>query len=167
MQSGPSHSLCGRPTVCVSTIHGGVGVNTVPERTTIEIDRRIGPDEQPAAAYDELVQLVTESTDLGSCRIEHEPPFMQSHGLSDRQNQALARSVSALAQKHGQPGELVGVPYATDAAAIAATGVPTVFFGPGSIAQAHTADEFIEIDQLRTAADIFYRIASEGLTSSG
>ena len=56
-RTAPSHPLCGRPSVCVSTIHGGVGVNTVPERATIEIDRRLGPDEQPETAYDELVRL--------------------------------------------------------------------------------------------------------------
>ena len=55
------------------------------------------------------------------------------------------------------------MPYGTDAAAIAAAGVPTVVFGPGSIAQAHTADEFIEIDELQLATEIFHRIASDGL----
>jgi len=68
--------------------------------------------------------------------------------------------VAGLVQKAGRPSELVGVPYGTDAAVISATGVPTVVFGPGSIAQAHTADEFIEIDQLQFATEVFYRIAS-------
>jgi acetylornithine deacetylase len=161
--SGPLHRLCGRPSVCVSTISGGVGVNTVPERATIEIDRRIGPDEQPKRAYDELVQVVAQNSDTGKCRVEHDPPYMQSGGLGDRQNQALAKSLATLVQKHGRAGELVGVPYATDAAAIAATGVPTVVFGPGSIAQAHTADEFIDVEDLLLATEIFHQIASEGL----
>ena len=39
--TAPEHPLCGRPSVCVSTICGGVGINTVPERATIEIDRRL------------------------------------------------------------------------------------------------------------------------------
>ena len=56
-QDAPLHPLCGRPSVCVSTIHGGVGINTVPERATIEIDRRLGPDEQPETAYDDLIAL--------------------------------------------------------------------------------------------------------------
>ena len=66
-------------------------------------------------------------------------------------------------RKHGRTCELVGVPYGTDAAAISAAGVPTVVFGPGSIDQAHTADEFIEIDELELATEIFYRIACDGL----
>jgi acetylornithine deacetylase/succinyl-diaminopimelate desuccinylase-like protein len=162
-QNGPLHQLCGRPSVCVSTIHGGVGINTVPERTTIEIDRRVGPDEQPQTAYDDVVRFVTANADAGECHLNHDPPFMQSRGLSDRQNQALAKSLAALVQNHGGHGELVGVPYATDAAAIAAAGVPTVVLGPGSIAQAHTADESVAIDALHLATEIFHQIANEGL----
>jgi acetylornithine deacetylase len=52
------------------------------------------------------------------------------------------------------------VPFGTDAAILSAAGVPTIVFGPGSIAQAHTADEFIEIEELQFATEIFYRIAS-------
>lgn len=166
-QNGPLHQRCGRPSVCVSTIHGGVAVNTIPERATIEIDRRLGPDEERQEAYDQLVQLVTDSADTGECRVEHEPPFMDSRGFSDRHNQALASALSALAQKNGRKGELVGVAYATDAAPVAALGVPTVVFGPGSIAQAHTADEFISIAELQLGADVFHQIAMHGLKRSG
>jgi acetylornithine deacetylase len=58
---------------------------------------------------------------------------------------------------------LIGVPFGTDAAAIAATGIPTIVFGPGSIEQAHTADEFIEIKELQLATEIFYHVACTGL----
>jgi acetylornithine deacetylase len=51
------------------------------------------------------------------------------------------------------------VPYSTDAASLAAAGVPTVVFGPGSIAQAHTADEWLSLDELEQAAEILYRFA--------
>ncbi len=80
-----------------------------------------------------------------------------------KQNQLLANSLTALVQKNGRSIESVGVPYATDAAAIAAVGVPAVVFGPGSIAQAHTADEFIEVDALRLATEIFYQVTTQGL----
>jgi acetylornithine deacetylase/succinyl-diaminopimelate desuccinylase-like protein len=162
-QSGPKHRLCGRPSACVSTFHGGVGVNTVPELAMIDIDRRLGPDENAEAAFDELVRFVAQHADVGGCRVEHDPPFMQCGGLSDGQNRPLARQLANLVQRHGRQPELVGVPYATDAAAIAAAGVPTVVVGPGSITQAHTADEFISIDELRLATEIFFEIAHNGL----
>jgi acetylornithine deacetylase len=160
--SAREHPLCGRPSVCVSTIHGGVGINTVPERATIEIDRRLGPDEQSAAAYRELVGFISEQADVGSCRVEHDPPFMDSGGLGDRQNRPLAERVAKLVREAGRSSDLIGVPFGTDAAAIAAAGVPTVVFGPGSVAQAHTADEFLEIDELHAAVEVFYRIANGG-----
>ena len=162
--SAPEHPLCGRPSVCVSTIHGGVGINTVPERATIEIDRRLGPDEQPDAAYDELVRYVAENADVGRCRVEHDPPFMQSSGLSDKHNRPLAERLAELVREsRPQRANWSACRIGTDAAAIAAAGVPTVVFGPGSIAQAHTADEFIEVDELQLATEIFHRIASDGL----
>ena len=65
VESAPAHQLCGRPSVCVSTIHGGVGINTVPDRATIEIDRRISPGEDPTLAYADLVRHVADRADIG------------------------------------------------------------------------------------------------------
>ena len=160
------HPLCGRPSVCVSTIQGGVGINTVPEQATIEIDRRIAPDDRPADAYRQLVEHITATTDVGRCRVEHDPPFMDSHGLSDKNNRRLAERVAKLARASGRNAAIIGVPYGTDAAAFSAVGVPTIVFGPGAIAQAHTADEFIEIEELKLGAELFYRIAVGGMTSA-
>jgi acetylornithine deacetylase/succinyl-diaminopimelate desuccinylase-like protein len=156
------HPLCGRPSLCVSTIQGGVGINTVPDRATIEIDHRLPPGESPETAHAAVVAYIDETVELGDCRIEHDPPFMHSRGMVDAVNRPLADSVAALVRDAGRQSELVGVRFGTDAGAIAGTGVPTIVFGPGSIAQAHTVDEFIEIDELELATRLFYRIACEG-----
>ena len=92
--SAREHPLCGRPSVCVSTIHGGVGINTVPDRATIEIDRRVSPGEDPAAAYADLVRYVAEKADVGRAQVIHDPPFMKSVGLSDETNRTLADRVA-------------------------------------------------------------------------
>jgi acetylornithine deacetylase len=55
----------------------------------------------------------------------------------------------------------VGVPYGTNAATIAAAGIPTVVLGPGSIDQAHTVDEWIAIDQLEAAVEALCEIAQD------
>jgi acetylornithine deacetylase len=164
--SGPAHPLCGRPSVCVSTIRGGVAINTVPERATIEIDRRLAPGESPDAAFKALKAHIAENVDLRGCQIHHDPPFMQSVGLSDESNRGLAERMAAAVRENGRSSELVGVPFGTDAAAISAAAVPTVVFGPGSIEQAHTADEFISIEELELATEIFYRLARDGLRSA-
>jgi acetylornithine deacetylase len=158
-----AHPLCGRPSVCVSTMHGGVAINTVPERATIEIDRRLAPAENPHAAYEALIRHIADCAEVEGCQIQHDPPFMQSVGLSDDANRGVAERVAGIVREHGRSSELVGAPFGTDAAAISAAGVPTVVFGPGSIEQAHTADEFIAIEELQLATEIFYRIARDGL----
>jgi acetylornithine deacetylase len=61
---------------------------------------------------------------------------------------------------------IVGVPFGTDAAAIAAVGVPSIVFGPGSIDQAHTADEWLALDQLERASEALYQFARRGLASA-
>jgi acetylornithine deacetylase len=163
-KAAAEHPLCGRPSVCVSTIHGGVGINTVPERATIEIDRRLGPEEQPVVAYNELIQLIGDQADVGGCRVEHDQPFMDSGGLCDKHNRIFAERLARLVQNCGRRSELTGVPFGTDAAILSAAGIPSIVFGPGSITQAHTADEFREIDALQFATEIFHRIAFEGLS---
>lgn len=157
------HPLCGLPAVCVTTIQGGVGINTVPDEATISIDRRIGPDENPAAAFDDLVQYIAQNASLGVARLEHDPPFMKSSGLRDAGNRPIAQRLAQLVRGRGRTSELVGAPYGTDGAAIGASGVPTVVFGPGSVRQAHTADEYIEVTELELGVELFHQIAVTGL----
>jgi acetylornithine deacetylase len=49
----------------------------------------------------------------------------------------------------------VGAPWFSDAAHLSHAGIPSVCLGPGSIDQAHTADEFIEISALEEGAGFF------------
>jgi acetylornithine deacetylase/succinyl-diaminopimelate desuccinylase-like protein len=54
------------------------------------------------------------------------------------------------------PG-LSPAPWFCDAAILADAGVPSIAIGPGSIAQAHTKDEFIAVDDLEESAAFFQR----------
>jgi acetylornithine deacetylase len=155
------HPLCGRPTLNVGTVQGGLSVNTVPDRATIEIDRRVLPGEDPRAAYEHVVDYLARSL-AEPARIEHERPFMQTTGLADHDNGSLADSLVATARAVVGRSETIGVPYGTNAAATSAAGIPSVVFGPGSITEAHTADEWLALDQLELAAEVYYRFAAEG-----
>ncbi len=149
--------LCGRPTLVVSTIRGGVGINLVPEQCMLEIDRRLVPGESPTQARKHLIDWLASRADL-DFPIQHDEPFMVSAGLARDKNAGLAGQLAAHAAAFGGGGQL-GVPYGTDAESISAAGVPTVVFGPGSITQAHTADEWIELAEVEQAAEILYRLA--------
>ncbi len=154
-----THPLCGPATLNVGTIAGGLSVNTVPDHCTIEIDRRIVPGEEHQTARQHLIDHLQREAGL-DFTLEHEAPFLLALSLADEHNRPLAERLAAAASGLVEPCRPVGVPYGTDAAAFAAAGVPTVVFGPGSIAQAHTADEWIALDQVEKAAEIYYRFVT-------
>jgi acetylornithine deacetylase/succinyl-diaminopimelate desuccinylase family protein len=154
------HPLCGRPTLSVGTIAGGISVNTVPDRCSIEIDRRLIPGENPNQVFRQVIDYVSRET--GDAGVEHETPFMIGVGLADGDNAAVAERMSAAAQRAGIDSRAIGVPFGTDAAVISAAGVPSIVFGPGSIDQAHTADEWLSLDELASASEALYEFARTG-----
>ncbi len=147
-----SHPLLGGPTLSVGTIRGGLSVNTVPDQCTIEIDRRLLPGESADEAFAAVRAHVAQSAPVEG--IEHEPPFLAAPGLASVDNQELAAALSQSARRSGTGARHLGVPFGTDAGTLAAAGIPTVVFGPGSIQQAHTKDEWIDVEQLRRAVAI-------------
>ena len=158
-----SHPLVGHPTLSVGLVSGGLSVNTVPDRATIEIDRRVLPGEDPQAAFDHAIDFINSRIVAGTPVI-HDPPFMFTRGLADDKNGELAERLGGVIRAHASPetsaGDSIGVPFGTDAPHYAATGCPTVVFGPGSIDQAHTADEWLDLDELRTASEVLYDFAA-------
>jgi acetylornithine deacetylase len=152
---------CGPATATVTTFHGGLGPNTIPDRAVIDVDRRLAPHEDPAEAYRELVERIAAEADAHGCRFEHAAAWMQSRGMAAEGNLAWAERVAAVAGGMGLGGAICGAPYGTNAASIAAAGIPVVVCGPGSIEQAHTADEWIAEEQLAAGERFFKRLARE------
>jgi acetylornithine deacetylase len=148
------HPLCGGATLSVGRIHGGVSVNTVPDGCTIELDRRVIPGEDHAQVLADLQEFVTRRLDF---EVVFETPWLNGPALGDDDNAWLAGPLLECIAQVAGPHRAVGVPYGTHASRTSIAGVPSVVFGPGSIAQAHTRDEFIEIDQLEKAAEVYYR----------
>ncbi len=151
------HPLLGRPTLSVGVIAGGISVNTVPDHCYIEIDRRMMPEENPEEVYRHVVDFVAQRTDAA----QHDPAFIVAPGLSSTNNGPLADRLVEVACRLGNPSEKIGVNYGTDAAAYGPLGVPVVVFGPGDIAQAHTEDEWLALDQLHKAADVLFEFGRD------
>jgi acetylornithine deacetylase/succinyl-diaminopimelate desuccinylase-like protein len=155
------HPLCGHPTLSVGLISGGISVNTVPDRCTIEIDRRVLPGEDPEVAYRHAIDYLSTVVPVGTPVI-HDKPFLMTYGLADDNNQAFGDQLGgAIRERVPDAGQLIGVPFGTNAPHYARTGCPTVVFGPGSIDQAHTADEWLEVEQLQSASEILFDFARE------
>ena len=155
----PPHPLCGPPTLSVGRIEGGISVNTVPDECAIEIDRRVIPGEGGIDAVAEVAEYLRQRLDF---EVEMLPAWTRAPALPDAENVIWADRLLPHVRAVRGRGEKVGVPYGTHASRLAAVGLPSVVFGPGSIAQAHTKDEWIAVDELRAAAEIYYRFAAAG-----
>ena len=156
------HPLVGVPTISVGLIEGGISVNTIPDKCQIEIDRRVLPGNDPLGAYqhavDHILEQLRSDAPEGIEGIEFDPPYHSKPGLADECNGDFADLLSGVIRDCGHPGNQIGVSYGTDAYAFSSRKIPTVVFGPGSIDQAHTVDEWVEIEQLKEATRIIERL---------
>lgn len=157
-QFTPYHELCGGATLSVGRIYGGTSVNIVPHECIIEIDRRLVPGEDPKQVIPHLEAYLRERVDVN---FEMLPSWIEAGALSDADNGPWSDKLLSQVEAVSGPHEKQGAWYCTNAAAFSAAGVPSIVFGPGSIAQAHTADEWIEVAQLRQACEIYYRLCAE------
>ena len=155
--SRPAHPLCGPATLSVGRIEGGSSVNDVPDSCHIEVDRRVIPGEDRLAVRDELSDYLRSRLDF---EVTHDAPYCASPPLGDEANGALSQDLMQTIMNVVGPRQIIGVPYGTHASRFARVGVPSVVFGPGDIAQAHTKDEWIEISQLQHAAEIYFQYCS-------
>ncbi len=152
--------LLGPPTVSVGRIEGGLSVNTVPERCRIEVDRRLIPGEDGDDAPRELAGFLRDHLVDGT-PFDMDAPWMCKAALSPAGSEELVARLGAAIDAVCGRHRVMGVPYGTDAPTVAEAGVPAVVFGPGDIAQAHTCDEWVSLEQVEQASEILYRLATQ------
>jgi acetylornithine deacetylase len=150
--------LLGPATISVGVIRGGVGVNTVPDRCEIEIDRRLIAGENPDAPSAHLLAFLRDKAGI-DFPIELTEPAIRMPALSPQGSDEIQKLLGAAIDAERGTHEVRPVPYGTDAATLAWAGIPSVVFGPGDIAKAHTVDEWVPLDEVETAANILYRLA--------
>lgn len=140
----PKHPLLGLPTSNLGSICGGSQPNIVPASCSIEVDRRTLPGETEASVTKEIAEL------LRARKLKVEFNLLKGAPCLPLETDPKLPLVQQFMRSVGQT-KPVGVHYFCDAAVLSAGGIPSVVFGPGDIAQAHTADEWIELDQLERA----------------
>ena len=122
-----SDETLGPLTFNLGTIQGGSRINIVPDLCEAKIDIRTIPGQDLAPLLDSLAEQFP--------GVEFEPRILEP--LQTNSAHRLIRLLEAC----GAP--CVGAPWFCDAAFLATAGTPAVALGPGSMEQAHTADEWI------------------------
>jgi len=147
------HPVLGTATLSVGVIEGGQAVNIVPDRCWIEVDRRTLPGESPSAVLGAVRQALSS---LSGWRMEE--PHLAVEGMELPEEADIVRLLSAAIRGAGETVHVESAQYATDAGIYNAAGIPTVVFGPGDIAHAHTASEFIDLDEYAAAIRIIQQL---------
>jgi acetylornithine deacetylase/succinyl-diaminopimelate desuccinylase family protein len=149
--------LFGSPAASANVIQGGSGTIIIAASCELDIERRLLPgetEETAQAEIDEILEtlrdvypdLTTEITDLGSgkapSQLEAGAPLAQY----------LKESIERVT---GHETAFSGFTGGTDMTYLMAAGVPTIIFGPGDLAHAHTAAEFIPLIEIEQAAEVY------------
>ena len=156
------HPLLGYPTLNVGVIQGGVQVNQVPDFCAIELDRRMLPGETRQQVWQEFQSIIDELHELDpGSDIEMELPMLEDFALETSPAERIVQAVTAASHEVRGPSQLLGVPYGSDASKFSRAGIPSVILGPGSIDQAHAAQEYVDLDQVVSAVEIYARSVVE------
>jgi acetylornithine deacetylase/succinyl-diaminopimelate desuccinylase family protein len=147
------HTLLGHATVNVGKISGGAQPNIVPDHCVIAIDRRTLPGETEISVRHEIAAL------LKSKHLSANISSAKSVPCLSLETDPKLPLVREFLRSIGQAKPL-GVDYFCDAAVLSAAGIPSVVFGPGDIAQAHTTDEWISLAELEHGKNLILQFLS-------
>ena len=156
------HPLTGPALLTPAVVEGGTAVNTVPDRCEVRFDRRLAPGETTDAALAEI-DAALEPLRAGGDQIVREDPTLVLAAAETAADHPFIRAAERAA---GQTAE--GAPYCTDACVLSGEhGLPFAVLGPGSIEQAHTAGEWVSVDEVRRAVEIYVALARALVESGG
>jgi acetylornithine deacetylase len=146
-------------------ISGGIAINTIPEQCEFFFEYRNLPSEDPEQLFEQIARYARDElepemravTDAASISFKKVGTTL---ALDSTEEAAVTRLVRTLCNDF----ETRKVTYGTEAGLFSQAGIPTVICGPGSIDDAHKADESVELSQL-TECDRFLRRVLDALTA--
>lgn len=148
-------------TVHTGRINGGIALNVIPDHAEVEFEIRNLPGDDPSVVID-AARAYTEKTLVPEMRAVHAGSVIEWQPLTDYP--ALAQQPGAewleqLACAAVGNAETGTVSFGSEGGLFQAIGVPTVVCGPGSIEQAHKADEYVTLAQLSKCLDFMDALA--------
>ena len=145
-------------TIQIGQITGGTAINIIPGSCSFTWEHRNLPtqdaDEIRDRFYAFAARLEKEMKNKSAACSISTREFANAPGLMiEEENAAEALALSILGKNQTE-----AVAYGTEAGYFQGIGIPTVVCGPGDIAQAHIADEFIEVSQITACEDFLRKV---------
>ena len=146
-----AHPLVGAPTLNVGTIRGGTQNNVVPDHCVIDIDRRTVPGEDPEEILkdaDMMLERLASNNDNFTYR-RSAPSLIDLPVCSDLDEPVVRAALEACERLSGEKAEPGILTCSSDASKLGPlAGIPCVILGPGNLEQAHTADEYVDLEEV-------------------
>ncbi|GLK85056.1 acetylornithine deacetylase [Ancylobacter defluvii] len=147
-------------TVHVGSLRGGGALNLVPDRAVLEYEVRTIPGADAAGIRARIDALVAEvraglKAQAAEADITVEP-ISAYPGLDTPAGLPAAAKLARLTDCNEAP---ITLAYGTEAGLYDEAGIATLVCGPGDIARAHKADEWIGLDELASAERLMRRLA--------
>jgi acetylornithine deacetylase len=133
----------------VAALDGGIAFNVIPTRATLTFSLR----QAPGARVDEL--LAEAERRVRAATSPHAIAWAVTIASPSLQPRDLAGFEPLLGAPVADP---INLDYWTEASRLSERGIDAVVFGPGAIAQAHAADEYVELAELETARAAFSHV---------
>ena len=150
-------------TAHVGTAHGGTALNIVPERFVTDFEFRVLTQEDADALvseirsylFDELLPQMQATDPAAGIELDLIAAFP---GLDTDADAPVALTARKLARRN----DSIKVAYGTEGGLFdEMAGIPTIICGPGSIGEAHRADEFVTLDQLDACERFLHDLIGE------
>lgn len=157
VQTGPKDARFSPPfsTVVGSMMQGGTAVNIIPERAVIRAEVRAVPGQDPATIGAQITQAAQDVAARHPGVSVQVREIARYPALPPPGDDVLIGWIEGLAGAKA----VQAVPFGTEAGLFHAAGIPAVICGPGDIARAHRADEYILRDELAAGCAMLRRLA--------
>lgn len=161
------HPLLGRPSAHASLISGGTEMSTYPDRCELAIERRTIPGESTEQVVLEMQELC-DRVRIANASFDGTVRVRLSQAPSDVATSApVVRALAVALTTCGVRESIGGMSAWTDAALLNAAGIPAICFGPGDIALAHAAEEYVPVREIEDATRVLTELALRWTASAG
>jgi acetylornithine deacetylase len=153
------HELLAHGSMHAGTVRGGTAESVYPDECELLLERRTLPGEVAEAVVAEFRSVLDElrlrEPDLDALV----QMTLARPGTEVATGHPLVQGLLEAGGSHGVPPEVEGMTAWVDAAFLNEAGIPAVCYGPGDIAQAHSADEWIDVEEITRCADVLETFA--------
>ncbi len=154
------HPLLGGCSMSINRITGGSATNIVPDNCSVEIDIRTLPGQGHSEIINDLQNLCD---DIQKTDPDFKTQISIIRAVDALETPAESPFVKAVCQATGI-AETQAVGFTTDGPYFEKLNAPVLIFGPGDGSLCHKPDEFIEIDAIEQARQLYKQIIRKALS---